>query len=78
MCERAYEAALELAAWCGAYEIGFLKKYYEQSCGNDWFTQMAQSVPDGLEDDCSDEEGISEQILARVGEFFGLENMKEI
>ena len=73
-CERAYDGALQLAAWCGGYEVSFLQKYYEQSCGNDWFSHMAQSAPGGADDECSDEEDLPEESLAKVRKFVAEES----
>ena len=59
-CEQAYEDALELAAWCGGYDVNSLKSYYQESCGQDWFGE------DAVLNDGEEEEQEAEAIASRL------------
>lgn len=56
-CQRAYDAALHLAAWCAELDVASLKSYYEASCSADWFETPHGATPD-FGDDSDDEEDL--------------------
>ena len=63
-CERAYGAALKLAAWASKYDSQSLKQYYEEGVKSGWFTSMSQVVP-GWDDGESDSDADDEELAAR-------------
>ena len=63
-CDRAYSAALKLAAWAAGRETESLKALYEESCNVNWFDTIQQTgaVPN---DDDMDEDMDEEEYMAR-------------
>lgn len=55
-CQRAYDAALQLASWAANVSKDSLKRYYEESCEVSWFQTMQQSVPLFEDGESSEEE----------------------
>ena len=53
-CQRGYQGAVELAAFCSRLSITGVKTYYEQSCQAGWFDRTRSHAP-GLDESLEDE-----------------------
>ena len=60
--ERAYQSALDLVSWASGYDVKALKKYYEDSCEVDWFTQ---ETTEELQNEDEEDELLPEEEQAR-------------
>ena len=67
-CTRAYDAALNLAAWAGNFTTESLKTYYEDSCAGRWFDQSHSHAPEFDCEEESDDEAAKarDMLLARL------------